>query len=134
MTGGQTKIRILVVEDEALIAMTIEDVIESMGCDMVGPAADLDEALALAVEGAFDCAVLDVNIRGGSTYGIAELLRGRGCPFFMATGYSNWSMPAHLVGEKRLTKPYSSVALEAELRLLCAQVHARSPGCRDLPS
>ncbi|MCW2109543.1 DNA-binding LytR/AlgR family response regulator [Bradyrhizobium elkanii] len=102
-----------------MIAMIVEDTIEMMGFQIVGPVAKLDDALDLAISGEFDCAVLDINIRGGNSYAVADLLLERGCPFLFTTGYSDWSMPKHLVGETRLTKPYSSSQLESELRRLC---------------
>lgn len=113
------------IEDEALITMEIEDVIEALGHHMVGPIAQLDEAFAVAERGEFDCAVLDINIRGGNTYAIAEMLLARGCPFVMATGYSDWSIPPHLSSQKRLTKPYGSMQLEAELRRLETEAQAK---------
>lgn len=112
----------LVVEDEPLIAMIVEDAIEVLGFETIGPIADRNEALALALAGEFECAVLDVNIRGGDSYGIADLLLDRGCPFVLATGYSDWSIPRHLVGAKKLTKPYSQRQLEEELRLMHERV------------
>lgn len=126
MTATLPDLRVFVVEDESLITMTIEDVIETLGCQMVGPVAQLDEALTVARTGDFDCAVLDINIRGGNTYAIADLLLERGCPFLMATGCSDWSMPKHLVTEKRLTKPFSAAELETELRLLDARVQSKT--------
>lgn len=122
--------RVLVVEDEPLIAMVVEDTIVMMGYQIVGPVAKLDEALELATRGDFDCAVLDINIRGGNSYAIADLLLTRGCPFLFTTGYSDWSMPTHLVSEKRLSKPYSSRQLESELRLLCVplQMNGKDAG------
>uniref|UniRef100_UPI0035C9BD82 response regulator n=1 Tax=uncultured Sphingomonas sp. TaxID=158754 RepID=UPI0035C9BD82 len=122
-TGGPG-LRVLVVEDEPMIAMVVEDTIELMGYQVVGPVALLEEALALATSGEFDCAILDINIRGGKSYAVADLLLKRGCPFLFTTGYSDWSMPKHLVSEKRLTKPYSSHQLESELRLLCVPLHS----------
>ena len=116
--------RVLIVEDEPMIAMVIEDSVETLGFEVVGPVAQRDEALALAKGGAFDCAVLDVNIRGGNSYDVADLLLARGCPFVLATGYSDWSIPQHLVGEKRLAKPYSSRQIEDELRLMHERVEA----------
>lgn len=116
--------RVLIVEDEPMIAMVVEDSIEMLGFQVVGPTAQLEEALALATAGDFDCAILDVNIRGGNSYDVADLLLARGCPFVLATGYSDWSIPQHLVGEKRLTKPYSSRQLEDELRLMHERVLA----------
>lgn len=116
--------RVLVVEDEPLIAMVVEDSVELLGFEVIGPVAQRDEALALAAAGEFDCAVLDVNIRGGNSYDVADLLLSRGCPFVLATGYSDWSIPPHLIGAKRLTKPYSSRQLEDELRRMHERVLA----------
>lgn len=104
-----------------MIAMVVEDSVEMLGYEVIGPVADRDEALSLATAGEFDCAILDVNIRGGDSYGVADLLLTRGCPFVIATGYSDWSIPPHLVGEKRLHKPYSSRQLEDVLR----EMHVR---------
>lgn len=116
--------RVLVVEDEPLIAMVVEDSIEMLGYEVIGPVAQHDEALAVAAAGGFDCAILDVNICGGNSYDVADLLLSRGCPLILATGYSDWSIPRHLVGEKRLTKPYSSKQLEEQLRLMHDRVVA----------
>lgn len=122
MGAKESRCRVFVVEDEPIIAMVIEDAIEKLGFEIVGPVAQLEEALALAIVGNFDCAILDVNIRGGNSYAIADLLLERGCPFLIATGYSDWSIPKHLVEEKRLTKPYSVNELEDELRRLFNEV------------
>lgn len=126
MTAPAAVLRVLVIEDEPLITMGIEDVIDDLGYQLVGPFAQLDEALEVAAKGEFDCAVLDINIRGGNTYPIAEMLMARGCPFVMATGYSDWSIPLHLASQKRLTKPYGSAQLEAELRRLEGEAQLRS--------
>lgn len=109
-------------EDEPLIAMMVEDAIEVLGFEIMGPVADRNEALALVSAGEFDCAILDVNIRGGDSYDVADLLLDRGCPFVLATGYSDWSIPRHLIGAKRLTKPYTQNQLEDELRLMHERV------------
>ena len=122
MMEAKSGLRVLVVEDEPMIAMFLEDTIEMLGLQIVGPVAQLDEALAFAFKGGFDCAILDINIRGGNSYAVADLLRERGCPFVLSTGYSNWSIPKHLMEEKRLNKPYSTSELEFELRNLCTRV------------
>ena len=117
-------VRVLLVEDESIIAMLVASVIRGLGFTLVGPVARLDHALTLVAEGEFDCAVLDVNIRGGDTYPVADLLIERDCPFVMATGYSNVTMPPHLLGQTRLTKPYAINALEDELMRLSERVAA----------
>jgi len=112
------KRRILVVEDEMLIAMTIEDILHEYGCEIIGPVATLDKALKLAEEGNFEAAILDVTIRGGKVYPVAELLLERGIPFVLASGYGDWALPESLRDKPRLLKPFTSAALEEQLRSL----------------
>ena len=81
-------LRVLVVEDEMMVSMLIEDMLEDLGCKVVGPASRLEEAIELANNEELDCAVLDVNLGGGETvFPLAEALRARGVPFVFATGY-----------------------------------------------
>jgi CheY-like chemotaxis protein len=79
--------RVLVVEDEAMVAMLVEDMLTELGHSVVGPAMRLDRALPLAREAEFDFAILDVNLGGQLSYPVAEVLRARGIPFIFATGY-----------------------------------------------
>ena len=65
-------LRVLVVEDEMLIAVLIEEVLQGLGCHVVGPVSRLDAALRLAHEEPLDAAILDVRIRGGQVYPVAE--------------------------------------------------------------
>ena len=111
-------LRVLVIEDEPLIAIVVEDALEALGCEIVGPIAQLDEAMTAADRGDFDCAILDLNIRGGLSYPVAHLLIERGCPILLATGYRNGSLPASLIQEACIAKPYSSAQLEVEIQRL----------------
>jgi DNA-binding NtrC family response regulator len=79
--------RILVVEDEALIAVMVEDMLAEMGSVVVGPAATIEKALALARAETLDGAVLDVNVRGERIDPVADVLAARGVPMLFATGY-----------------------------------------------
>lgn len=79
--------RILVVEDEALIAVMVEDMLSEMGCSVVGPAATIAQALELAQASDVDGAVLDVNVRGERIDPVADVLAARGVPMLFATGY-----------------------------------------------
>jgi CheY-like chemotaxis protein len=79
--------RILVVEDEALIAVMVEDMLAELGSIVVGPAASIETALALAKSEAIDAAVLDVNVRGERIDPVADALFARGVPVLFATGY-----------------------------------------------
>lgn len=119
----------LAVEDEPLTATVVQNAIKVLGFETIGPVDDRNDALALASVGEFDCAILDVNIRGGDSYDVADLLLDRGRPFVLATGYSEWSIPHRLVGAKRLTKPYTQRQLEDELRLM----HERVQGLTRAP-
>lgn len=110
--------RILVVEDDILIAMLIEEILEDLGCVIVGPVATLNEALRLAGDAALDAAVLDVTIRGGLIYPAAEQLLTRGIPFILASGYGDWALPEAFRNMPRLTKPFTPRDIETQIRLL----------------
>jgi CheY-like chemotaxis protein len=123
---------VLVVEDELVIAVTIEDVLRALGCEIVGPVATVEKALKLARDEMFDVAILDVTIRGGKVYPVAELLLARGIPFVFASGYGGWALPEALRDQPRLTKPFTVAALEEQIRLLCnaAKAPEHQPGGR----
>jgi len=80
-------LRVLVVEDEAIIALMVEDLLGDMGCEVVGPAGELSQAFAIAERESFDCAILDVNLGGQRVDPFVDLLKARGAPFIFATGY-----------------------------------------------
>jgi CheY-like chemotaxis protein len=113
------KCRVLVVEDEALIALMIEDVLNRLGHEVVGPVSKLDAAMTLAHEAHFDAAILDVTVRGGKIFPVAELLSSKGIPFAISSGYAEWSLPDALKGQLRLIKPFSDAELENILTGLC---------------
>lgn len=103
-----TKRRILVVEDETLIAMTFESVLRKLGCEIVGPVGKLETAMQMAREETLDAAILDVNIRGGRVFPVAEVLQARNVPFVLASGYGDWALPEAFRDLPRLTKPFGS--------------------------
>jgi len=119
MNSDVTGRRIMVAEDETLIALEIEEVLLGLGCHVVGPVAKLDDAVQLAREEEIDAAILDVNLRGGPIYPAAELLLSRGIPFVLASGYGNWALPEWLQGQPRLTKPFSNRDVVEEVTRLC---------------
>ena len=109
--------RILVVEDNYLIALMIRRLLVDWGCEVVGPLASLDEAAAAVEHEPLDGAILDINILGGSSAPIALKLQARGTPFFFVTGYgSPKGLPAALARVERLNKPISVGALEVTVR------------------
>lgn len=110
--------RILVVEDERLIALDIQDILEGFGCKVVGPVATANAALALIQEDWPDAAILDVHLNGGTSEPVAEALRTGGRPFIVVTAYQR----SHLTGALReaplLAKPVDEKKLKGELSAL----------------
>ncbi|NEU13873.1 response regulator [Methylobacterium sp. BTF04] len=97
--------RVLLVEDESLVAMLAEDMLLDLGCEVV-VAMRLDKALAYARTVMFDLAVLDVNLGATSSYPVADLLSTRGIPFLFATGYGTAGLEADYRGVPVMQKPY----------------------------
>jgi CheY-like chemotaxis protein len=91
MTARPDAPRVMIVEDEALVALMVEDLLTDFGCQISGSFGAVDEALAYlsdtAAPPALDGAVLDVNIGGTMVFPVAERLRAAGIPFVFATGY-----------------------------------------------
>jgi CheY-like chemotaxis protein len=98
--------RILVVEDEMLILITIEDMLADLGCESVASAATVDKALALIEAHTFDVAMLDMNLNGSKTYSVADALATRGVPFVFSTGYSGHDMKDGYRDRPVLKKPF----------------------------
>jgi CheY-like chemotaxis protein len=111
--GGK---RVLVVEDEAIIAMMLEEMLVELGASVVGPAASIPEACNLIEAQPIDAAVLDVNIRSERIDPIAELLRARRVPFVFATGYGASASSAKQ-DDLVLEKPYTLERLSGALLL-----------------
>lgn len=101
--------RILLVEDQFLIALELEQVLQKAGCIVTGPVARLQPALDLARTEAFDFAVLDVNLFGEKVYPVAEMLESRGIPFVLATGYGPSAVPEDRPDWLVVPKPYDAL-------------------------
>lgn len=80
--------KVLVVEDEMIVAWLLQDILSDLGCTVVGPAASVKQALAMMEAEAIDAAVLDVNLNGEMSYPIADVLAAGGVPFVFSTGYA----------------------------------------------
>ena len=99
--------RVLVVEDEMMIAMLVEDMLAELGCAVVGPAHALDDALELArTELGLDVAVLDVNLGGQPVFAVADALREKGVPAIFSTGYGDAGLREIDRGSQVLQKPF----------------------------
>jgi CheY-like chemotaxis protein len=116
--GGK---RVLLVEDEPIIAMSIEDMLTDLGCVVVGPALSAAAAEELASNERLDAALLDINMGDGASFPIASILRRRRIPFTFATGYGPTGVPAELSDVPVLAKPYTRQALEVIIRRLLAE-------------
>jgi CheY-like chemotaxis protein len=105
-----------VLEDESLVAILLEDLLTDLGCEVVGPAASIREALRLADLGGIDFALLDVNLGGEArSFEVAERLRAAGTPFAFVTGYGRDGVRADLRDAPVLTKPVDATALARAL-------------------
>jgi DNA-binding response OmpR family regulator len=101
--GAWPNLRVIIIEDEALVVMLLEDMLTQIGCRVVGLASHLDKAVELAGSADADLAILDVNLDGQQAYPVAERLAARGVPFVFATGYGR----GHGFGDRpALQKPF----------------------------
>ena len=119
MTRASGDVRVLVLEDEPLIAMLIVDILTDAGYTIVGPAHDLEQANALIDAERIDIAVLDINLGPGVTSApVADCLEQRGIPFILGTGYGDAALRPVDRTRPRLSKPYN----EAEFIALVSKV------------
>ncbi len=104
--------RVLLVEDEALVAMMIQECLIEWGHSVLGPISRAAEALALAKEGEFDAAILDINLGDGMAYPVAEILSTRGVPFVFVTGYEADTVDGRFSEVPILQKPIERQMLQ----------------------
>lgn len=102
---------ILVVEDEPLVALAVEDLLNTLGIRVVGPAPTLAKALGLVEEGGFDGALLDVSLRGERVDAVADALAARGVPFVFTTGHGVDALPDGHRERPLLVKPFRNTDL-----------------------
>ena len=108
--------RVLIVEDEPLIAMMLEDFLDALDMDVAGTADGVTQALALVALGGIDAAILDVNLRGGETsWPIADALAAAGVPFLLATGGSGDTIEDRHKDRPLLSKPFTMDGVEKAL-------------------
>ena len=118
-------LKVLVVEDNLLLAEVTKILLEETGCQVVGPAGWLQRGLELARAETLDGAVLDINLHGEMSFAIAEALSARGVPFVFVTGYEDRSIvPMAYRSAPRLDKP---VADERLIEVIAAALAAKRP-------
>ncbi len=109
-------LRILVAEDEMLILLDIENMLSEIGCEIVGPVATVDAALAMIRGNNLDGALLDMSLHGERITPAAEALLARGVPYVLCTGYGRESRDeAAIANAPRLTKPFTQECLHAAM-------------------
>ena len=107
---------ILIVEDEPLIAMMLEDFLESLGHEVVGTCETVAEAMSRVEAGGFDLAIVDVQLKDGErVWPVADRLAESGTPFILATGGHVDPPPARHAAAPLLSKPYTIEAIEPAL-------------------
>jgi CheY-like chemotaxis protein len=108
---------ILIVEDEPLIAMMLEDFLESLGYTVAGTVESVEEALAHVDRGGFDLAIVDVHLKDGkNVWPVADRLSEKGMPFILATGGHIEPPPPQYANVPVLSKPYTIDAVEPALQ------------------
>lgn len=108
--------RVLVVEDEFLVALDLKSLLEGFGCAVLGPVGSVAEALACLDPDPPDAALLDVQLAAGNTAGLARTLIGRGVPFVVMTGYDRAHLTEPVLRDAPLLgKPLDEAALRRTL-------------------
>jgi len=118
MTGALSGRRVLLVEDEMLVAWLLQDMLADLGCAVVGPAARVNQALAIIAAEQVDLAVLDINLNGQTSYAIADALTARGVPFVFSTGYAKDRLAEDYRAFPVLQKPFHESELGRALETL----------------
>jgi CheY-like chemotaxis protein len=112
---------ILIVEDEPLIAMMLEDFLDSLGHRVAATCDTVADALARVGQGGFDIAIIDVNLNGEQVWPVADHLAAAGVPYILATGGHIEPPPPEHAGVPVLLKPFTLDAIEPALAEACAR-------------
>lgn len=99
--------RILIVEDEYYLADDLARALTRQGAEVIGPVGSLHEAETLVGESDFDCAILDINLRGEMAFPVADCLESKGIPFVVASGYNSAAIPDRFLAVPRVEKPFN---------------------------
>lgn|SRR5215813_6042242 len=117
-------LRVLVVEDEAIIAWDMADSLVACGAEVMGPVGSVDEACALLDAAIPDAAVLDINLGNENVYPLIEHLKLRRVPFLFASGYGPATVPTEYAEHAFLTKPFQFDAFMDALALSICRARA----------
>lgn len=110
--------RILIVEDEMLIAMLLQDILRDLGHEPIGPAMRLETALTASAKDDFDLAILDINLGGKQSFPVADHLASRNIPFFFASGYGRAGLAEPHMNVPVVQKPYDAEQISETIGLV----------------
>ena len=119
--------RVFVVEDEALVLLSLLDMLDEMGCNVTASAQRMGDAMRLAADLSFDIALLDVSIAGNRVDPVADLLACRRIPFAFTSGYEREALPERFRDRPLLAKPYAAAQLHAALAAGLARANPDRP-------
>lgn len=108
--------KVYIVEDEALVAMLIEDMVTELGHEVVGMASSLEDALSMAHNLECDLALLDIHLNGQKSFPVARTLAERGIPFLFASGYGAPGLEDGFIDSLILSKPFSIAQLDKQIQ------------------
>jgi DNA-binding response OmpR family regulator len=120
--GSLSTRRVLIVEDEPVVALMTQTIVERLGHAVLGPAATVTTAMDLLESYTPDFALLDVRLPGATSFPIADLLTARGVPFAFLTAQGD--LPDRFAGTPTLRKPYRPEALRALVQALSQPGHS----------
>ncbi len=121
IAGIGASARVLIVEDEPLVAENLRADLLDFGFEVVGIAPKVDKALKLIEDTACDIAIVDANLAGVSAAPAAAALKARGLPFIVLSGYTRTQLPNEFAAAVFVQKPYRIARLIAEIRTLLAK-------------
>jgi DNA-binding response OmpR family regulator len=121
MSQTPVRPRILIVEDEMMIAIMLEDMLDELGCAVAGIAGKPEEAMAFIESQPIEAAILDVNLNGAHSFAVAEALDERGVPFMFSTGYGAIVLEERYRTRPVLQKPFRQEELEAAVNVMLAK-------------
>jgi CheY-like chemotaxis protein len=116
MSTEITPRRVLIIEDEGMVAALIEDMLTDLGHEVVGTVGQIERAAQLVSQTSADVVILDVNLDGEQTYSLANTLSSRGIPFIFATGYGAAGLKEEWRSKPWLQKPFQARDLERVIR------------------
>lgn len=109
-------LRVLIVEDAFLVAVRLQQMVEDLGCEVIGPVPTVADAMEAIAQGQCEAAILDINLGDETAEPIAERLESIGLPFFFVTGYASPTRLGQRFGHtRRLRKPVDPAVLETTM-------------------